>query len=639
MFTHEGLKSPMPKLVIYKGVSFQKEYSFDDEDIILIGRGQLNDIVLHDSDRRISRQHAALVRLASAKGRYFLRDLGSTYCTRVGGQPIDRKLLVDGDVIQVGEYKLVYSTKLDDPSQEDLLRIVQHLEYDSLDASTVAAERLNSQAQTSFTIQQNELLEQVQATTGSLTAPEKLLATFMAPLLQVVRADQGFARVFRDSDGIYEDVGAAGLRRGEAIEISDHLFMDHLRKGEVVRERKTTMVPLSSNQGLRGFLCVARRRVDDPFVSQELSFLVAFAESVVSLGLGAECIDATKAAAADAPPPSLQWRQQLVGKTEKMRDLARQIEEAARAEMNVLLMGETGSGKEVVAKAIHQRSSHAKGPFWPRHCGQLTESLAEIDVFGYAAKSGISGANPLGAPGWFELANGGTLFMDEIQALSLAMQDKFLRVLQELEVCRYGGRSPVRLDLKIVAATSTIDLEVAIEEGTFRSALYYRFAMKLQVPPLRERKEDIPLLAYYFLDNQPPLANGQARSISRRALQLLFEHDWPGNVRELESCLKKAANRGNPIIFSWDLGLESQAAPRSTAGRADQDKRADGNAPKTMEQVEREKILEALESTHGNITRASELLGYKSRMTMLNKMDKYGVPRSYGDIGQISNSK
>jgi len=301
--------------------------------------------------------------------------------------------------------------------------------------------------------------------------------------------------------------------------------------------------------------------------------------------------------------------------------------------------GETGTGKELVARAIHYESARARGPFLAANCATITESLAEMEILGYAPNCGIFGARKEGSPGWFELADGGTLFLDEVQALTPALQDKFLRVLEYKEVKRLGADRPVQVRVKVVAATDK-NLEDAVERGEFRKPLYYRFGQQILLPPLRDRREDIPLLAHFFLDRYAARQGSQPRAFSHRALQLLMNYSWPGNVRVLADCVRKAVenNKEKGALLSWDFPLpDAPTAPEAEVAEVAQ---ASGDArppapreagPRTMQEREKEAVMEALESAKGNITKATKLLGYKSRMTMLSKMDKFGIPRDYGD--------
>jgi transcriptional regulator with PAS, ATPase and Fis domain len=321
-----------------------------------------------------------------------------------------------------------------------------------------------------------------------------------------------------------------------------------------------------------------------------------------------------------------------------MKALARDVRQAATADLSVLVLGESGSGKELVARAIHQHSPNAHGPFVARNCGQTTDTLAEAEIFGYSAQSGIAGADPKGSPGWFQQANDGTLFLDEVHRLSPAMQDKFLRVLQDKQVWPIGARSSVQVKVKVVAATDE-DLDRVTEQELMRRPFRYRFGATISVPPLRSRKEDVPLLAFYFLDKYASQAGSRTRSISHRALRKLTSYDWPGNVRRLEQMIQLAVARDREVLFSWDFDVPEQATSAEAATLAPGDDilaalRRPASAPKTMEEVEREHIKEVLEVAQGNVTKAAQLLGL-GRQTLLNKMDRFGIPRDYADPASL----
>jgi DNA-binding NtrC family response regulator len=629
----------MPHLVVYKGPAFQAEYSFPGHDLILIGRALTNDIVL--DSHNASRQHAALVRSSQDGLQYFIRDLGSLHTTRVGGQAVDRRPLRDGDVIQIANYRLVYSSQAEPSNKADLIRVVSRKVDAGVSQMTTRASASGSVEHTSggpFTAEMQELFEHFEKRGHSEVTLGDLLHENAAAVLQVMHADRGFVRLFGSDDSQpHDDVAVIGLDSGGGIEISNGAFMDYLLEGKCFREATTLLAPLMAGEKVVGFFCLDRRPPGKAFSDEDGNFLIA---------LGRCATASTQGNGVAAPRPAvsesaLEWGARIVGKSRKMQELLREIQRAAAGDMNVLLAGETGTGKELVAHAIHQQSSRARGPFLARHCRQTTESLAETEIFGYVPKSGIAGANPAGAPGWFEMAEGGTLFLDEIQSLSPSMQDMFLRALQQREVRRYGARQSTPVNVRVVAATSEVGIEEAMERGDLRRPFYYRFGLKLTLPPLRDRREDVPLLAFCFLDQYAAAFGAKTRTISRRALQKLADYHWPGNVRELENQIKKAIDGEKEVLFSWDFEIET-----SESAAQDKDQTAIGLAPdatglktpsrepasKTMDEIEKEKIMEALETTQGNVTRASELLGYKSRQTILNKMDRYGIPREYGDF-------
>jgi DNA-binding NtrC family response regulator len=622
----------MPKLEICKGSHFSKDYVFPDTDILVIGRTQSNDIVL--PDRTVSRYHAAIVRVPGAQPQYFVRDLGSLHCTRVRGAPVYQRVLADGDVIQIGSFRLVYSARNEAQTRQHHLRIVPRKALEPYpELSTVGFDPVGAPEGTPLSADQRELLEHIQHKVRRGAFISDFAEELVAAVLRVLPADRGFIGLFREGHpGLYHEVGLVNLRPEEVIEISDVGFADHLMRGNTVSDGATLLVPISTGEQTAGFLCVNRRDHRRPFSPDDANFL-SLVGKPISSSTGDERGEKSEAS------ERIEWPMEIVGKSTRMADLFAQIEVAAATEMNVLILGETGSGKELVARAIHRQSSYANGPFIARNCGQTTESLAEAEIFGYAPRSGIAGANPKGAKGWFEEAHGGTLFLDEIHRLTPAMQDKFLRVLQDKAVSRIGTSTPVQVDMKVLAATDE-DVERAVDDKSMRRPFYHRFGVRVHVPPLRERREDIPLLVYYFLDKYASKSGLRTRAISHRALRELLDCDWPGNVRQLEQVIQAGVAKNREILFSWDF--QEQLVRRTLKPPADNAREPDTRPPegsrpkpveaaKSMNEVEKEKIKEALEVTQGNATRAAELLGYKSRQTILNKMDRYGIPRTYAD--------
>lgn len=627
----------MPKLEIHKGSQFLREHVFPDSDILVVGRAQSNDIVLPDSSRRVSRFHAAIVRLQGDERQYFIRDLGSLHCTRVCGVPVYQQVLSEGDVIEIASYRLVYSTRAQAHPRLHHLRVVLKNPDEAFpDSSTVSFDPIGAREAAHLSAEKRELLEQVRHKARRGLQIADFAEDVVTAVLRVVHADRGFIGLFREGHpALYHEVGLVNLAPEEAIEISDAAFAEHLMQGKPVPEGSTLLVPFWAGDGdaVSGFFCINRCDDATPFCPEDVNFLVLLGKLAPSRS------DSERAGKQEAVEP-IEWPVEIVGRSKDSTELFEAIRKAASIDMNVLILGETGAGKELVARAIHRHSSHAKGPFLARNCSQVPETLAESEIFGYAPKSGISGADPKGAKGWFEAADKGTLFLDEIHRLNHSMQDKFLRVLQDKVVSRIGSQAPIQVDVRILAATDQ-DMQKAVREGAVREPFYFRFGMQVHVPPLRQRKEDIPLLAYHFLDKYARKSGSRTRAISHRALRELLEYEWPGNVRQLEYAIKAGVAKNQEILFSWDFEDQLRHAIRRAPAEPLPDETAAGvpqpkppgalGLPKSMEDLEKEKIKEALEVTQGNATRAAELLGYKSRQTILNKMDRYGIPRNYAD--------
>ncbi len=300
----------------------------------------------------------------------------------------------------------------------------------------------------------------------------------------------------------------------------------------------------------------------------------------------------------------------LIGRSPGMRKVSELISMVAPSDATVLITGESGTGKEVVARAIHNASPRRLNTMVVIHCGALTETLLESELFGHE-KGAFTGAQ-YRRKGKFEVADGGTVFLDEISDISLRTQTDLLRVLQEKEVVRVGGHQPIKVDFRCIAATNK-SLPDLVKAGTFRPDLYYRLnVVNIQIPPLRERREDIPLLVDHFLKKICQQTNrGEPPRVSAAAMDLLLNHDWPGNVRELENAVERALVIGRgaelqPADFSFQF-----QQPSPPAGR-------------TLADIEREYIERVYRECAGNHSRAARILDI-DRTTLYNKLRRYGI--------------
>jgi len=317
----------------------------------------------------------------------------------------------------------------------------------------------------------------------------------------------------------------------------------------------------------------------------------------------------------------------IIGKSDAMRELMEMLAMVAPSETTVLVSGESGTGKELVARAIHFNSPRKTGPLVTVNCAALAETLLESELFGHE-KGAYTGADKA-REGRFRQADKGTIFLDEIGEISLAMQAKLLRVLQEREVQRVGCDTPVHVDVRIVAATNR-DLAAEVREGRFREDLYYRLnVVNLRVPALRERPEDIPLLAQHFLARFAQKNRKRIKGFTPAAMDALVKHPWPGNVRELENAVERAVilapteyvgDRELPLTIARGLGAVAVAGP--SPARVEPPRR--DLADKSLEDVERQAILSTLENAGGNKSEAARVLRI-SRVTLHKKLKKYGL--------------
>lgn len=302
----------------------------------------------------------------------------------------------------------------------------------------------------------------------------------------------------------------------------------------------------------------------------------------------------------------------LIGESPEMKKVFELIKIVAPQDTTVMIRGESGTGKELIARAIHMNSPRRYYPIIPVNCGAFTETLLESELFGHE-KGAFTGAQ-YRRKGKIEMANGGTLFLDEVGSVSPKMQVELLRVLETKQFTRVGGNEIVKVDFRLISATNE-NLEKLVEEGKFREDLYYRLnVFTIYVPPLRERRSDIPILANYFIQkfarqmNKPPL------KISDEAMEILLNHHWPGNVRELENAIERAMVVGKPpVIKPSDLPFHIE---KNFVTEAD-----------SLEEVEKNHILRVLRKYDWNISKAATALGI-DRVTLYNKIKKYGLQKT-----------
>nr|MBI3613042.1 sigma-54-dependent Fis family transcriptional regulator [Nitrospirota bacterium] len=322
-------------------------------------------------------------------------------------------------------------------------------------------------------------------------------------------------------------------------------------------------------------------------------------------------------------------RSPLVGSSPPMLEVYKLVAKVAAGKSTVLLEGESGTGKELVARAIHSNSARRDGPFVPVNCAALPETLLESELFGHerGAFTGAVGAKP----GLFETANGGTLFLDEIGDISPALQVKLLRVLQEQEVRRVGGTAVIRLDCRLIAATNR-DLAALVKEGRFREDLFYRLnVVRITLPPLRERREDIPMLAHHFLQQGAGGPTHPIRGFLPETMACLQHYAWPGNVRELENVIERVVSlsRG-PLVLPSDLpDVVRQARGDAVAGLGGRATGASG-ALLTLEEMEKRYLQQVLQETGGNKVQAAKILGI-DRRTLYRMAERFGL-----DLGEGS---
>ena len=407
------------------------------------------------------------------------------------------------------------------------------------------------------------------------------------------------------------------------------LFLNRTQSRENLTKSETSFicVPIKNGPNVLGALSVDRLFTEEIAFEEDVR-LLSIVASMIAQGLKIQQMiqDEKKQLLSEniTLKEKLKERYSLysiVGTSNKMAEVFQMIERIARTDVTVLIRGESGTGKELVANAIHFNSARASKPFLKLNCAVLPDTLVESELFGHE-KGSFTGATEQRA-GRFERADGGTLFLDEIGTLNLTAQAKLLRVLQEKEFERIGGNRTFRVDVRIIAATSK-DLERSIEEGTFREDLYYRLnVFPIFIPPLRERKTDILLLADHFIEKFNQKHKKDVRRISTPAIDMLMQYHWPGNVRELENCIERA------VLFCTDRVIHSYHLPPTL-----QTGERSGTVPSfsfqgAMKNFERELIIDALKNSRGNMAEAARLLKTTERVVSCN-IKKFQInPKSY----------
>lgn len=314
---------------------------------------------------------------------------------------------------------------------------------------------------------------------------------------------------------------------------------------------------------------------------------------------------------------------EIVGESSQMKEVFRWVERVARSESTVMIYGESGTGKELVARAVHAGSPRREGPFIRVNCGALTEGLLDSELFGHE-KGAFTGADRK-RRGRFELADGGTLFLDEIATINQSTQIRLLRVLQERELERVGGEETISVDVRIIAATNT-PVEELQQGASFREDLFYRLhVVPITIPPLRERKSDIPVLANHFLEKLRERTSHRVETLSERAVERLREYNWPGNVRELENVMERA------LVLAEGPKLEEDDLPFLPSGMALDTSLIDAVIPvggldlnQAVDGMEERLVRKALEQARGVKAEAARLLGLKPS-ALYYKLEKYGI--------------
>ena len=597
-----------PRLAAIAGILKGRIFSLLDVPIV-IGRETSADLTV--SDPSVSRRHSQIEKDGEE---FVISDLDSLNGTFINDVPVKRRPLHHGDRVRIGDSQFLFL--MDDGESSSKSSDVQLDDRQLVSGSTVQV-RFND----AVYVMARDLsaLMKVSTTINAIRGVEALQQRLLELLFEVVPAQRG-AILLTHEDGL-EGASVFGLDRingpNESIRVSrsiaERVLKDRtamLISDSPIKEQDSESL---SEARLSSLLCVPLMMFEQPLgvlyldttepdtqFDQDHAHLVSAIAAIAAVAIE----NARRFEWLESENERLQAdvniEHNMVGESLLMKQVYQFISKVAPTESTVLITGESGTGKELAARALHQNSKRWNRPFIAVNCAALAESLLESELFGHE-KGAFTGALTA-KKGRLEIADGGTLFLDEIAEVTPALQVKLLRVLQEREFERVGGTRPIKVDVRLVAATNK-DLTEMIDAGTFRQDLYYRLnVVELTMPSLRERTEDIPLLANYFAGKHGDRCNRKVLGVSPEAQARLLNYDWPGNVRELENAIERAVVLGTTErILPEDLPeavLESEDTFASPRGYHE-----------AVSQTKREIILAALEKAKGSYTEAPKLLG------------------------------
>jgi transcriptional regulator with GAF, ATPase, and Fis domain len=589
-----------------------------------IGRDPSN--LLSINDLSLSRRHCALSRDDDG---YKIRDLDSRNGTSVNGVSVKETRLRHGDQISVGDsvFLLLLHEEAEEPAEG-------RVEYeDSLTQATaqlrpqdvlyLQSERILKELPPSSRVARNlNVLLKISRVVHSIRDLAELQEEILNLIFEVVPAERGailldekgdehFASVFARHQiaksvlpvRISRTIARQVMKQGVAILGADVPGSTDLAGVESLVQcqvRSLLCVPLTMFQKVTGCIYLDTCKADARFDEDHLQLVAAIA------GISAVALENAR---------RMHWLEQenlrlsaeinldhnLVGESPRMKEVYQFLARVAPTDSNVLLQGESGTGKELAARAIHRNSPRSKHPFVPINCAAIPEGLLESELFGHE-RGAFTGAVAQ-KKGRLEMANGGVVFLDEIGELAPALQVKLLRVLQEREFERVGGVRPISVDIRLIAATNQ-DLGEAVKAGGFRKDLFYRLnVLSLVMPPLRDRREDIPMLADYFVAKYVKKCHMRNKRLSPEAMLCLVNYDWPGNVRELENAIERA------LVLSLSDLIQPEDLPESILEQGLSPESEGVNYHNQVKGLKKQLILDALEETKRNYTEAARLLG------------------------------
>ena len=601
------------------------------QDEVSLGREPSNNISLLDA--AVSRRHCVITRNA---GQFKIQDLNSRNSTFVNGVPVTERTLASGDEIKIGSSLFVFVL----PEAEQAKNVSTSVEFDKSDGgagSTIILRKqdarylrdlekipMENAAASSRVVGDLNALLRISKAVNSMRGLEALEKQVLESIFEVAPADR--AAILLCEHGSEEWTSVFGWDRhagpNQAVQVSRTIVSQVLSDGVAIlsndvpadqsfsdtasiverRIRSVLAVPLEVFDRIMGVIYLDASNPDARFDEDHLQLLTAIgsiAAAALDNARRMESLEQENRRLQD----EISMEHNMVGDSPRMRDVYQFIARVAPRDITVLIYGESGTGKELVARAIHRTSGRASKPCVAINCAALAESLLESELFGHE-KGAFTGAIAQ-EKGKLEIAEGGTVFLDEIGELAPLLQAKLLRVLQEREFERVGGTRVIKLDVRLITATNR-DLEEEVKKGRFREDLFYRLnVVSLRMPALRERREDIPLLASYFAAKFSQRSKRPVLGVAPQARTCLANYDWPGNVRELENAIERAV-----VLGSSDMILPEDL-PEAVLEKAESD-----SAGATMtafhdslRESKKQLILNAFEQAQGSYTDAAKLLG------------------------------
>ncbi len=602
--------------------------------VIRIGRRPSNDVPL--TDPFVSRDHAEIVSLED--GSYELRDLGGENPVKVNGRIISQHRLRDGDKLTLGQSLLIFKTEASCASTGVEMLAAEEMSQETVEIASLDAKKTMPFSMDRVDKKNAEALQKdhqrlmllydfSKSVNSLLEDQDEMLDEIMTAALKTLKAERGFIALVDEQSGelscelVRTETGSELTEKLEVSRTIVHKVLNEgvsiltvnaqedtqFDKAKSIREyniRSAICSPLLFHDEIMGVIYLDNRASTGSFSQDDQMFLIAICHQA-GVALGNARLHRRVLQENVWLENTLKPKFQILGESKKMKRVFDTIKKVAPTHITVLVQGETGTGKELVAKAIHTLSPRRELAFVPVNCAAIPKELIESELFGHE-KGAFTGATSA-REGKFQTAHGGTIFLDEIGDMSLDLQAKVLRILEDRELQRVGGNKSIPVDVRIIAATNK-DLAKAVEEGTFREDLYYRLnVVVVNLPPLKERRKDILPLAEYFIA-------GRVKKISSKAKRLLESYDWPGNVRELRNCVDRA------VVLGDGKTIQPEDLPHAL--------RKEGqviSAPlETLDRMEEDHIVRALRFTNGNKSDAARMLGI-TRQTLDNKIKKYAI--------------